>query len=174
MKHALLIILVFASAGVAAGQSNQSVYTSLDKKQCRVLKSSGPGDYAARCHGVGGYSLIVGEGDLRQNITVVTPQGVEHSLELWSVVSSGFSTVGPKIEWRTASQNGKPVPVGLIVRYNASEDPDYPNKLVSYLAVIKITPNEICVVERISSGPNANEAARRSADTAGTKPCLKK
>ncbi|HKN85085.1 MAG TPA: hypothetical protein VJW17_16690 [Pyrinomonadaceae bacterium] len=174
MKHALLIILVFASVGVATGQSTQSVYTSLDKKQCRVLKSSGPGDYSVRCRGIGGYSLIVSEGDLRQNIIVITPKGAENSLELWSVVSSGFSSVGPKVEWRTTSQNGKAVPVGLIIRYNVSEDPDYPNKLVSYLAVIKITPNEICVVEKISPGPNANEAARRSADTAGTKPCLKK
>ena len=173
MKY-LPVILLVCMTTTAAGQSNRSDYTSLDKKQCRVLKSSEPGDYEARCRGVGGYSLIVGEGDLRQNITVVTPKGAEHSLELWSVVSSGFSTVGPKVEWRMALQNGKLVPVALIIRYNASEDPDYPNKLISYLAVIRVTPNEICVVEKILSGSNANEDARRSADTASTKQCLKK
>ena len=67
---------------------------------------------------------------LRQNIVVVTPKGVEHSLELWSVVSSGFSTVGPKAEWRMALQNGKLVPVALILRYNANEDAETPNKLM--------------------------------------------
>ena len=43
----------------------------------------------------------------------------------------------------------------------------------SYLAVTKITPTEICVTDKILSGANANEDARRAADTAATKPCLK-
>jgi hypothetical protein len=72
-----------------------------------------------------------------------------------------------------ALQNGKLVPVALIVRYNASEDPETPNKTMSYLAVAKITPTTICVTERISPGPKANEDARRAADVASTKPCLK-
>jgi hypothetical protein len=72
-----------------------------------------------------------------------------------------------------ALQNGKLVPVALILRYNASEDAETPNKLMSYLAVAKITPTEICVTERISPGPKANEDARRAADAASTKPCLK-
>jgi hypothetical protein len=106
---------------------------------------------------------------LRQNLVVITPKGEEHSLELWSVVSSGFSTVGPKVEWRLA----KATPVALIIRYNASEDAESPNKLTSYLAVAKITATEICVTDKISSGPKANEDARRAADAATSKPCLK-
>jgi hypothetical protein len=159
----------------AAAQSNRSVYTSLSNKQCREIK--GPKDEAdgfeARCRGTAGYKLILSEGDLRQNIVVVTPKGAEHSLELWSVVSSGFSTVGPKAEWRMALQNGKLVPVALILRYNASDDAESSSKLTSYLAVAKITQTEICVTERISPGPKANEDARRAADAASTKPCLK-
>jgi hypothetical protein len=81
--------------------------------------------------------------------------------------------VGPKAEWRLVTQNRKLVPVALIVRYNASEDPESPNKITSYLAVAKITQIEICVTDKISPGPNANEDARRAADAASTKPCLK-
>jgi hypothetical protein len=44
---------------------------------------------------------------------------------------------------------------------------------MSYLAVAKITATEICVTERISPGPKANEYARRAADAATSKPCLK-
>jgi hypothetical protein len=33
--------------------------------------------------------------------------------------------------------------------------------------------DEICVTDNISPGPKANEAARRAADTAATKTCLK-
>jgi hypothetical protein len=110
---------------------------------------------------------------LRQNITVITPEGKKYSLDLWDVISGGFSSVGPKAEWRLAMQNGKLTPVGLIVRYNASENPDKPDDRTSYLAVAKITSTEICVTDKIFSGPKANEDARRAADASSTKPCLK-
>ena len=161
--------------GTATAQTNKSVYTSLAEKQCRKMKSAEAGDdgYEGRCRGIGGYALLLSEGDLRQNITVITPKGAKHSLELWDVISGGFSHVGPKAEWRVAMQKGKQTPVALILRYNASENPDQPNRLTSYLAVSKITSTEICVTDKILAGPKANEDARRAADNATTKPCLK-
>jgi hypothetical protein len=171
----VLAIGVFACAITTAAQSNRSVYTPLGDKQCRMIKSHEAGDdgFEARCRGTAGYTLLLSEGDLRQNITVITPQGAKHSLELWDVVSGGFSSVGPKAEWRIATQNKKSVPVALILRYNASEDPEKPDKRTSYLAVAKITPTEICVVDKILPGATANEDARRAADAASTKSCLK-
>ena len=169
------ILLLIGCAITAAAQPNRSVYTPLGEKQCRTIKSAEAGDdgYEARCRGTAGYTLLLSEGDLRQNITVITPQGKQHSLDLWSVVSGGFSSLGPKAEWRIATQNKKSVPVALILRYNASEDPEKPDKLTSYLAVTKITPTEICVTEKISPSPTANEDARRAADASSTKSCLK-
>jgi hypothetical protein len=166
------VLLGFATV---AAQANRSVYTPIGEKFCRQVKSAEAGDdgYEARCRGTAGYSLILSEGDLRQNLTVITPQGAEHSLELWSVVSGGFSSVGPKVEWRIATLGKKVTPVALIIRYNANEDAEKPGKLTSYLAVAKITATEICITEKISPGPKANEDARRAADAASTKPCLK-
>src|SRR5215211_2516110 len=127
-------VALFAFA-TAAAQTNHSVYTPIGEKQCRTIKSHEAGDdgFEARCRGTAGYTLLLSEGDLRQNITVITPQGKEHPLDLWSVVSSGFSSVGPKVEWRIATQNQKSSPVALILRYSASEDATQPNKLLSYL-----------------------------------------
>ena len=175
MKVLLCLLAGLVCAATAAAQSNRSVYTPLGDKDCRKIKSAEAGDdgYEGRCPGTAGYSLLLSEGDLRQNITVITPQGKQHSLDLWSVVSGGFSSLGPKAEWRLASQNRKLVPVALILRYNASEDPESPNRITSYLAVAKITPTTICVTDKISPGPKANEDARRAADAASTKPCLK-
>ena len=164
------------SAVVSMAQTNSSVYTPLAEKQCKTIKPVNPqtGDYEGRCRGVAGYSLLVTEGDLRQNVTIITPQGEKHSLELWDVISGGFSSVGPKAEWRMAKQNGKLAPVALIIRYNANDDPESPNKQSSYLAVTKITATEICVTDKIMPGAKANEEARSAADTAAGKPCLKK
>ena len=176
VKHALFTAaFLLAGAMPAGGQSNQSMYTSLGVKQCRTVKTAEAGDdgYEGRCRGVAGYTLLLSEGDLRQNITVITPKGAKHSLDLWDVISGGFSSVGPKAEWRMTTRNGKPTPVALIVRYNANEDPEAPTQQNSYLAVSKITPTEICVTDKILPGPKANEDARRAADTATTKPCLK-
>lgn len=169
-----LLAALFASSSISLAQ-NRSVYTPLDVKQCRTIKTetTGAGDYEGRCRGVAGYSLTLLEGDLRQNIIVNSPKGGKHSLELWDVISGGFSSVGPKAEWRVTSRNGKLSPVALIIRYNASENPDNPNKLTSYLAVAKITPTAICITDKISPGANANTEARRAADSAANKACLK-
>ena len=166
------ILIVIGCAITISAQTNRSVYTPLGDKQCRTIKSAEAGDegYEARCRGTAGYTLLLSEGDLRQNITIITPQGKQHSLDLWTVISGGFSSLGPKAEWRLDKASA---PVALILRYNASEDPDKPDKRTSYLAVTKITPTEICVTEKISPGPTANEDARRAADASSTKPCLK-
>ena len=170
------LTLTLLLAATTMAQTNTSVYTSLEAKQCKSIKGPDPqtNDYEGRCKGVAGYTLIVTEGDLRQNVTVETPKKTKHSLDLWDVISGGFSSVGAKAEWRMAQQDGKPTPVALIIRYNANEDPESPNKQSSYLAVTKITATEICVTHKINPGPKANEEARVAADAADTKPCLKK
>jgi hypothetical protein len=61
----------------------------------------------------------------------------------------------------------------LIVRVNASENQEDPNKKSSYLAVAKITPQQVCVTDKIAPGATANEEARRAADASSSKPCLK-
>lgn len=171
MLKLTVFAVLLACVTTAAGQTNRSLYTTIGDKQCRTIKSHEAGDegFEARCRGAAGYTLILSEGDLRQNITVITPQRKEYSLELWSVVSSGFSSVGPKAEWRMAQNK----PVALILRYNANEDAEQPNKLLSYLVVTKITPTEVCVTDKILPSPTANEDARRAADAAPTKSCLK-
>ena len=171
----LLAILLFCANSVAA-QTNQSLYTSVEPKSCRTIKSTSDegGSYEGRCRGVAGYNLIVEEGDLRTNIKVVAPGGPAHSLDLWTVVSSAFSSLGPRVEWRMSNRGNKSTPVALIIRYNASENVDNPNKTTSYLAVAKITTSETCITDKILPGPNANSDARRAADAAATKSCLKK
>lgn len=147
-----------------------SVYTSLAEKDCRVIEvdEEGSGGSISRCPGVAGYALKVLEGDLRQSINVITPDGKEHELNYWSVITGGFSTLGPRAEWRMRGEK----PIALIVRVNASEDPEDATRITSYLAVARISPGPMCVTDRIAPSADANVAARAAADRSGGKPCV--
>lgn len=171
----LLLLSLLYLHGAVAAQSKTSAYSSVEEKRCRTIKSTDEegGSYEGSCRGVAGYNLIVEEGDLRTNVKVVAPGGATHSLDLWSVVSSGFSSLGPRVEWRLVKRGKTVVPVAIIVRYNANENPENPDKITSYLAVAKITASEVCVTSKIPPGAKANEDARRAADVAESQPCLK-
>ena len=166
-----VLLFIFLGAGAASAQHNSSIYTALDGPKCRTLESSdeGTGYYKGQCPGIAGYKLIIEEGDIRQNLTVITPAGKKHDLNLWNVVGASFSNLGPRAEWRVAGKSMKPN--ALIVRYNVA-DPAGTGKGTSWLAVIKITPGGICVTDKIAPGPTQNEQARTAADASADKPCL--
>jgi hypothetical protein len=154
--------------------SIKSVYSSLSK--CRKVASDVISS-THLCGGVGGYKLQREGSDDRESITVISPNGKKHQLEFWNVISSAFSQVGEKAEWRVIKKKGKVVPVALIVRFTASEisgsgDTSKPTSLISYLAVAKITPQKICVTNKIAPSNTANEEARAAADASADKPCV--
>lgn len=156
----------FANADTGA---ISSVYTSLADDDCPVLEADEEsGSSVSRCPGTAGYALKVLDGDARVSIDVVAPDGREHPLHYWSVITQAFSGLGPRAEWRM--RGGRPI--ALIVRVNASQHTDEGTfRRVSYLAVAKITPTEICVTDRIDPAADANEAARRAADASAGRPC---
>ena len=157
--------------GVASAASLESVYTDLIPAKCKVTKEDV--EYQEeKCPGLAGYTLLSIYGDQRQSITVVSPQGKEYPLNYWEVITPGMSHVGDKAEWRVVKENGKPVPKALIVRVTTAPHLAGEKK-ASYLAVAKITPDAICVTDRIEPGPQANDLARQAADAAAKKPCLK-
>ena len=169
----LLMVLILASAYSVSAQSVESMYTELKGKTCRTLERNDEeaGYLLTQCQGVGGYKLQVAAGDDRETITVVKPDGSKHELNLGQVGGGGFSYVGPRAEWRVRRENGRIIPVALIVRLNVSTAPSDPSKTTSYLTVSKITSQKICLVEAVTPKPNANEAARVAADSAASKAC---
>lgn len=166
-------LLFSLSLNSQAADSITSVYTNLDGAGCKTLESSeeGGGWYKGRCNGISAYKLLVMEGDLRQTITVVDPKQQEFPLELWNTVSSGFSSLGAKAEWRVKKQANQTLPIALIVRFNVSENPEQPEKNTSYLVVSKITAKQICVTDVVKPQAKANELARKLADQAANKAC---
>ena len=160
-----------ASDSTAAGDSAgaiRSVYTSLAEADCRVVeRDEETGGTTSRCPGTAGYALLVDDFDARMSIDVVAPGGRTHRLRYSAVISSAFTSLGPRAEWRVRDGT----PIALIVRVNAFENPEVPDRATSYLAVAKITSGETCVTDRIPPGRDANDVARRAADSSAARRC---
>ncbi len=153
----------------------QSEYTDLAENKCEDVDIDEEESWSVQsCDGVGGYQLLVSEGDLRQTIDIIAPNERKYELNFWTVVSGAFSTVGDKAEWRVKKVDGRVRPVALIVRYNVSENPENADEVTSYLTVSKITDTAACVTDVVKPVKNANQIARDLADAASDKPCLKK
>jgi len=168
MKTITLIAIFFAATLTSSAQIT-SKYTGLGVKACKTIEATADegGSYRGLCPGVGGYKLEAIEGDLRQSINVIDPKKKKHELNLWSI-SGGFSSLGEQAEWR---MKGK-TPIALIVRYNVSENPEDSSKLTSYLVVIKLTKETVCVTDALKPTRSHNNEARKAADKAATRPCL--
>ena len=152
-----------------------SVYTDLSgQNRTAVIESRETGATVQRCGGVGGWSLLVLYYDQRMSVTAVAPSGKERPQAYWDTISRGFTSLGPRAEWRLRKDgNQDATPVALIVRVDASEaQAGRPAARTSYLAVTKISESEACVIRRIGPGPDANEQARRAADEALHAPCI--
>lgn len=162
-----VLVALAACAITACSAQTRSVYTPLDR--CRTTEQNlDEGWIKERCPGTAGYALDVLEGDLRQSVDVVAPGGAVFPLDFGATVSWAFSNVGPRAEWRLAGRR----PVALIVRLGASEDPEYPERTVSRLAVARVSPRGACVVAVVQPAPDMNAQARRLADRAAQMPCL--
>ncbi|MEZ5306705.1 MAG: hypothetical protein R2684_06105 [Pyrinomonadaceae bacterium] len=149
-----------------------SVYTDLTEDKCTDVEVNEDEGWSVQsCKGFGEYKLEVSEGDLRQSIDVIAPDGRRHKLNLPTVVSAGFSTIGDKAEWVLRKSDKGQTPIALIVRYNANEDPENPDQVTSYLTVSKITNEGACVTDVVGPIKNANEKARQLAQGAAAKPC---
>lgn len=151
---------------------NKSIYSPLTDKKCKLIDTYDEGGYSLQaCPGVLGYTLQVEDFDARMTIIVVDPENNEHPQDYCQFVTGHFSELGEKAEWRIGKVDGKERPIALIVRVY-SQDLDNVYKKVSYLAVSKITPEEICVTNRILPGPKQNELAKQAADRAISSKCL--
>jgi hypothetical protein len=174
-KVQLFALILTVLTGAAFGQTKkvESLYTGLGTKSCKTIESNPDegGSYRGQCPGYGGFKLELLEGDLRQSINILAPGKKKYELDLWSVVSSGFSSIGDKAEWRV-TRSGKTVsPMALILRYNASENPEDSTKNTSYLVVVKLTKTSACVTDVISPMKDQNVKARELADVSAGSEC---
>ena len=170
MKMLVLIGMVLLGAFAVGAQGVTSVYTKLSEKACKTLEvDEGEGAlYRGSCPGVAGYKLELIEGDLRQTLNIIGPKGEEHELRFWHLTGA-FTYIGETAEWRMKGKK----PIALIVRLNVSENVEDASKTKGYLVVAKITDSEVCVTHFLAPTRSHNYEARKAAEKAATRPCLK-
>jgi hypothetical protein len=162
-------------APVRSNAAIESFYTDLGAGSCtREIDRTDPNEtpYLA-CPGVAGYALIVRRVDAgRQSIDIVDSAQRVLPLSYQEFVTRHMSTLSEKAEWRVETKDGKQVPIALIVRVQAREDDDDPEKVTrTYCAVAKITPDEACVTDRLTEGAQPETEVRSAADSARERPC---
>jgi hypothetical protein len=109
----------------------------------------------------------------RQSIDVVDAEKRVHPLDYQQFVTRHMCSLGDVAEWRMA-KSGNATPAALIVRVDAREDLGNPEKATqSYYAVAKITPDSVCVTDRIPERAQTPEEVRRTADSAPRRPCAR-
>src|SRR5260370_8244076 len=94
------LALVFSSLAAALcflalnanGASNDSTYTSLSGRECKLLELQREGaNSTQRCPGVGGFRVLVLDSDGRQSIALVSAEGRKFELNFWQISTPNFS-----------------------------------------------------------------------------------
>jgi hypothetical protein len=163
----LLGTLGASSSGAAVGQRSASVFVSL--KNCPQIDGPEPGeggDFATQRCGrpVSGWQVLLEYDDSRESITLLRGKKA-YPLNFWTTVNGGFSSLGPKFEFRT--RGGRPVAGVVRYRHRVEDTEDSTEDLV----VVKLAPTP-CVASIVKAGPNQSAEARALADRVGTLSCV--
>lgn len=169
------IFLILLSVSIISAA--ESVFTTLRQKECAVqIDKEDPNETSMHvCPGVGGYSLIIRQGEGRKSIDIVTPDNKHIPLEFWESVTPHFSHLGPRAEWRVVKKEGVVMPMSLMVRVESHENDEFPERVThSYAAIAKLTPEKTCLTDVILIGSTSKKNIRRHMDAAVEKACFVK
>lgn len=184
IRNAIFLSVGFmATSGTAGGLSAEppqrtieSMATALSGRSCKtVIDPDDPNDTPyQQCPGISGYTLRVRRVDAgRRSIDVVTPDQQTFPLDYPEFMTRQMFHLDPKAEWRIFRKGGQNTPIALIVRVYAHENLDEPEQVTHvYWAVAKITPEAICVTDRLLDDALSPAQVRGAADSAQDQPCL--
>lgn len=169
-RSVLLPALLALAAGTASAQpALDSIYTSLEEHDCVLLElNEEQGWSRSECPAFAGYRVLLEDADGRQSLSIIDRQGRPHRLDFMRTITGAFSTLGAKLEWRFSRASAEFDPLALIVRVNAADDGSGPR---SWLAVIRLSGGDPCVVDRIEPTAQQNLRARSVADGAADRTC---
>lgn len=165
-----LFIFFFMICIPSLVQASNSIYTSIDRKDCKMLEDSANDpkaeiDYfTMRCPGRDGYEIFVQGGDLRSWIEIKKKGkkifDLREDPSFFKYVPGSFPYIsGTKLEWRYNSQNQL---LALIVRLAGGDESG--TKEQSILYVIRHKEGKFCIL----GSKRNNEEAQTLADSVNT------
>ncbi len=167
MNRRFLILMTLFSLSAQTVFSNESLYTSLSDKECKVIQQAeeGEGEWVTKeCSGVLGYKLLKITDDDRDSLTLLYGNE-KQPLNLWDYhITRHFNELGEKVEWRVSG--GKAI--GLIALLSFT-DPES-KKIEQRLIVVKVRPSKSCVIQVLDASQSVQ--ARTAADKAPSTHCL--
>ncbi len=153
----------------------ESIRTPLSPASCEKKADMSDPDETPYllCPGAAGYSVIVRKVESgRKSVDVVDASGKLHPLNFQETITRSMSNLTGDAEWRVASREGKQFPLALIVQVQAREDPADPETVThTYAAVAKLTPDSVCVTDRIPAETKTPEQIFSIADSAPERAC---
>ncbi len=163
------------SAGGAGDARIESVHTPLSPSSCekKIDESDPDSTPYLLCPGAGGFTLKVRSvGSGRKSADVVDAAQQAHPLNLQEVITRSMLNLTGDAEWRVASRDGKQVPLALILQVQARENSEDPETVTNtYTAIVKLSPDSVCVTDRIPAGSKTPEQILTIADAAETRAC---
>src|SRR5215470_16734055 len=163
-----LLAAVFALISPANAQTFSSSYTSTAPKDCRPVgkPSKLDGSTTQVCPGKSGLVVLIGEGDLRETVSVGRSREAaakEPAAETWF---GPFNSTAHTVEWRAV--DGRPFAIIQRWLIADNDDADKTGRPTSkpMLAVTRLPPGPVCHVAYVDgqANRNANELARQAAD----------
>lgn len=149
------------TATTAAAAEHVSRYAKLD--DCKTVRTKEDEDWAVlRCEGQGGIGLTLNYYDARDDLELVRPGKPPIQIGVPYLAGGGFNKLGDTVEWRGTGEGAAFRPSALIVRNNAIENSEQPERSTSFLTVIDIAQG--CAVAQVRPGAGQNEQARAIAD----------
>lgn len=167
MKGSIEGLLAAALAGMIASSATageiSSAYTSLDLKECRIIKTFAEGGGPIWiCKGFDGLPVQVAEDDLRYFVSYGASANDQTAARQ---TLTPFNTIHTTLEWRIERRDGGWQPFATIVRYSWERGDDGPKG--ETLVVTKLGSADACHVAYVKAAdnPKANEMAREIADS---------
>lgn len=168
----LSALTAIAATSSASAQQNTSQYTSVATKGCQkfeTVKVSGD-EIAATfdCKGLPGYSVVVGEDDLRTVVAIGFNRMHAKEQPSFRQGFGPFNSVHDNLEWRIDAKTKKPF--ATIQRWfiadNNDVGADNRPKTAGLLVITRIPPGASCHVAYIDvrANENPNALAQKAAD----------
>lgn len=171
-NFALTALIAIAATSSASAQANVSQYTSVAAKTCTKFDISKVEDSelgaSFACKGLPGFTVIVGEDDLRTTVAIGTSRANAKEQPSFGQGFPPFNSVHDTLEWRVDAKTRKPF--ATIQRWriadNENLDTNGRPKTVGLLVVTRVPPGASCHAAYIdvAANENPNALAQKAAD----------